>query len=220
MVIPIEVEQIKRGKIYVDSIIKEYEDIPNSDGMKFLQGVVDLEAGTKQDVILRNITEDYWSMVIEQSNNFRVCSLGTPGIGKTTTTCILIRLLLFQNKTVVYHVRTEKKNGWVFKFSPTYIATTFDVDVIPEKFFELKMIDEPSAYYVVDPGLTKTNCNPPVDFKFKVIIVASPDEGHWGASSFSKKRGQSQGIFLYYPVWTLQELIMACEIYIHFQYKY
>jgi hypothetical protein len=86
--------------------------------------------------------------------------------------------------------------------------------VIPEKFFELQMIDKVSAYYIVDPGLTKTNCNPQSDFKFKVIIAASPDEGHWGASSFSKKRGQSQGIFLYYLVWTLQEMIMACEIFI------
>lgn len=68
-------------------------------------------------------------------------------------------------------------------FTPTLKSSiNIDIKVIQEDKFNY-MDDElskPSVYYVVDPGLTKDSCNPNIDFKGKVIIIASPDDGHWG----------------------------------------
>jgi hypothetical protein len=211
-----------KGKLFVASLSlgKPYENIANSNNMKVLRNVCSLETGINQDVVISKITEDYWHTVIEQTKKYRICTLGAPGIGKTTTTSILIRLLLEQSMTVVYHVRTCNKDGWIYIFEPSSYSDTIEVNVIVirEKSFQLQMIeyqfsDILSTYYVVDPGLTKDNCNPPVDFKGKVIIVASPNEGHWGSSSFTKCKGDIRGIFLYYPMWTLQELIEAREVF-------
>lgn len=74
-------------------------------------------------------------------------------------------------------------------FTPTLKSSiNIDIKVIQEDKFNY-MDDElskPSVYYVVDPGLTKDSCNPNIDFKGKVIIIASPDDGHWGDPILSK----------------------------------
>jgi hypothetical protein len=189
--------------------MKEYEDIPNSDGMKVLRNVMKLESGLIQNIILRAITEDYWSKVIQGTEKNRICALGTPGIGRTSSTCVLIRLLLLRKKTVVYHVRSEKLDGWVYIFTPTDIATSFNVDVQQEKLFNTRTINTLSTYYIVDPGRTKDNCNLADTFKGKVIIVASPDKRHWGGANFFKGDNGNCGKFLIYPIWTLNELICA-----------
>jgi hypothetical protein len=75
-------------------------------------------------------------------------------------------------------------------------------------------VNNVSIYYVVDPGQTKDNCNLDVDFKGKVIIVASHDEGHWGGSEFLKQRGTIKGLFMFMPVWSLDELLNAKQ---HFE---
>ena len=62
--------------------------------MKVLRNVVDLETGIIGNVIIRSSTEDFWLKVIDATRTYRVCALGTPGIGKSTATCILVRLLL------------------------------------------------------------------------------------------------------------------------------
>ena len=61
----------------------------------------------------------------------------------------------------------------------------------------------------VDPGMTKDSCNPATTFLPKVIIVASPDDRHWGESEFRKMRDGVGGFFLYYPLWKLEELLSA-----------
>ena len=177
--------------------------------MKVLRDVVDLEGSTTYNVVLRNITEPYWQKVIETTEMLRVVALGTPGIGKTTSTCILIRLLLQQKKKVVYRVRTPEKDGKVYIFTPSTSSdsTSIDVEIIQEDVFKMDLINQLSTYYVVDPGSTKDNCNLPNNFKGKVIIVASADEGHWGGSDFIKWRNDVMGLFLYFPVWTMPELI-------------
>ena len=62
---------------------------------------------------------------------------------------------------------------------------------IREKDFDIldENINQPSTYYIVDPGNTKDDCNPPVEFLGKVIIVTSPDDGHWGGTSFYERAG-------------------------------
>ena len=105
-------------------------------------------------------------------------------------------------------------------FTPASDASgEVDVKVIEEKDFKYwdEHVNNESVYYIVDPCQTKDNCNLHVNFKGKVIIVASPDDRHWGESDFNKGRGVDNskeiggtgGTFLYYPVWTLSELIAS-----------
>ena len=191
--------------------MKPYKDIPNSSGMKCLFDVLSIEENLASNVVLRNITEDFWRKVIETTAVHRVCALGSPGVGKTTTTCILIRLLLEDKKTVVYRVRKCDKDGFIYMFTPSSDAV--DVRVIRE--FEFHDSDTEvnidSIYYIVDPGQTSDNCNLSGDYIGNVIIVASPDERHWKDYDFFKLRRRKTGTLLFFPVWTLQELVFASE---------
>ena len=250
----------KLGQFFINSIMSDYIDIPDIDdmkldipmtsGMKFLKNVIDLETTSRSNVIVRSITEKYWCKVIEACDTFRVCALGTPGIGKSTSTCILIRLLLLQNKTVAYLIRKKNAKGLVYLFSPLRTesedAEVADVKTSKIKAFEadVKVIRENefddsnehfnnrNLYFIVDPGETKDSCSPGTDFVGKLIIVTSPFEGHWGEREFHKGRGRDSdlssddlemriffennlkrvetiGAFLYYPIWTLPELLAS-----------
>ena len=123
----------EKGRLFVQSIMKPYEepykDVSNMNKMRVLRDVLSIEGVGENNVIIRyNITEEFWSEVIATANEYRVCAVGTPGIGKTTSTCILIRLLLQQQHTVLYHVRTKQKEGFVYLFAPRAGSTT-DIDV-------------------------------------------------------------------------------------------
>jgi hypothetical protein len=189
--------------------------------MSVLKNVVDLESYSTRDVVLRSITEDFWEEVITSTSTQRVCAVGTPGIGKTTITCILIRLLLQQNRTVIYHILTTKNDGYVYMFTPiSKDPLEIDVNVIAEKYFMYgdTEVNMTTMYYVADPGQTmEVSCNINNAFLGKVIIVASPNSKHWGGSDFRKERGASlPGLFLNFPVWTLDELIAAKQ---YFKYN-
>ena len=196
--------------------MKPYIDIPDSSGMKCLHDALTIEGDRASHVVLRNITEDFWRKVIEATKLHRICAMGSPGVGKTTTTGILIRLLLEQKKTIVYRVRRLNKDGFVYMFTPASDASgEVDVKVIEEKDFMYwdKHVNNESVYYIVDPGQTKDNCNLDENFKGNVIIVASLDEGHWGGTGFHKGRGGKIGTFLYYPAWSLPELISSSSFF-------
>jgi hypothetical protein len=218
-----------RGQKYIESIFQPYEVIPNSHEMKVLHNVIDLEGTSQYHIVVRAMMEDFWQQVIATTETDRVCALGVPGIGKTSMTCILIRLLLQQNKTVAYHIRTVEKLGYVYIFSPHTINTSstgsssrdgttrVDVRTIKEQEFRTKSISDPSTYYVVDPGQTKDTCDPSnLYFQGKVIILASPYEEHWGRFEFTKRRWESQGnqlgTFCYIPAWSLSELMASSTI--------
>ena len=66
-----------------------------------------------------------------------------------------------------------------------------------------------STLYIVDPGLSSDNCLPNTSFKARTIIVSSPDEKHWGGKEFTKDRDDVIGRFRYFPMWDLNELLMA-----------
>jgi hypothetical protein len=215
---------IEKGKAYCTAIMKDYEEIQGSDDMKVIRDVPDLEAFGATNVVIRKITEDFWDKVIEltetKGQQYRVCAVGTPGIGKTTATAILIRKLLLMNRTVVYRIRGNEKGGWVYEFTPTQAKaeTTFSVkvNVIREKdfayntVFSLNYFKEGAPnYYVVDPGETKDSCSPDRNFKGRFILVSSPDEGHWGRNQFGKQKGTSGGLFRIFPLWNLKELLSA-----------
>ena len=218
--------QLKLAQAFIKSILRDYEavlDIDDMDngilktnGMNVLRNVIDIETGKSGNVVVRNIAKNFWLKVIEATNTNRVCALGTPGIGKTTTTCILIRLLLQQKETVVYRVRRIDKDGFVYMFTPRMESSSVVVDIRVIREYKFDHFDtniyQKNIYYVVDPGQTKTSCDPCADYIEKVIVVASPDERHWGRSSFSN------GIFLCYPAWSLSDLLASLP-YITKSYK-
>ena len=72
--------------------------------MKSCRDTLTIKGDQMSHDVLRNITEEVLHKVIKATKVHRICALGTPGVGKTTTTCIFIWLLLEQKKTVVYQI--------------------------------------------------------------------------------------------------------------------
>jgi len=144
----------------------------------------------------------------------RVAAIGTPGIGKSTTASFAIRLLLQQGKTVVYLHRTVDSGGYYIQFSPSK-GGQVDIKLIPEKTSPTEIFSlyhDLDTYYLVDPGETKTSCDPAPMVAARVIIIASPDESHWGGSAFEKNDQTSLGgYFLYFPSWNLPQLEAGCN---------
>jgi hypothetical protein len=209
--------------------MKSYEDIPNSNGMKVLRDLPDLETDGPINVVIRNITEQFWNEVIRvaeaPNKRTRVCAVGTPGIGKTLATAILIRMLLQRNRTVVYHIRTLEQDGWVYEFTPVQategIPFSVNVQAIREKDFEyakvesLTQVEGLPNYYVVDPGQTKDTCCLNRRFNGRFVLVSEPDDRHWGELAFRKTREDTRGAFRYIPIWSLDELMSARPYMIH-----
>ena len=206
-------------------------------GMKTLRSVPLLDKNKTIDVVVRTITERFWKdcirLVDDPKMSYRVCVVGTPGIGKTTVTAVLIRILLEmimkmnddeeedgkedegkkrkKRPAVVYLIRSEDKSLWFYEFMPSPDRKSVSVQVYPEKggVGSVESLKKPSSYYIVDPGRTKDSCDPHELFEAKVIIVSSPDSRHWGDSDFTKSKDPVAGLFMYYPLWTLNELITA-----------
>jgi hypothetical protein len=208
---------------------KEPEPVPESDGMFVMRGVVKLETGVRSDVVIRKVTHPFWQACIDTvdrppppsdykqadspNRQIRVCAVGTPGVGKTTCTPYLIMMLLKDKKTVVYHVRSQSKNRFVYEFIPG-LAGTIASNVYPEQNWEttIRSLKDPSTYYIVDPGKFNGSCDPDDDFLPKVIIVASPDSKHWGGSEFYKTRDGGKGVLKFFPVWELNEILEARQV--------
>jgi hypothetical protein len=195
-------------------IMLDLVDIPNSNGMQVMRDIPDLEKGTKRDVIIRNVTNAFFNECMEFLCEPRyqplLCIVGTPGIGKTTSTAFFIRTLLMQGETVVYHIRGPNSRGWYFEFVPRR-HTRVVVKVYPESvpIEKIASLGQKSTFYIVDPGRTKESCLLDDYFKPKFILVSSPDERHWGESEFTKHRGKDIGRFKFHPVWDLEEIQSA-----------
>ena len=122
--------------MFAQSIMQDYETIPGNQGMKILRDVTNIETRNEpRDIVIRNITEPFWqsciNVVDKEGVRDRVAAVGSPGIGKTFATPILIRMLLKKNHTVVYLKRSVKIKGWYFEFVPS--NPSIDVFVYPEK---------------------------------------------------------------------------------------
>jgi hypothetical protein len=214
-------EKLALAKDFLKSIQQEMEPIPNSGGMHILHNVVLLEGEDTGPLIVRKSTEPFWNAVLETFREtyvdgrslYRVCVVGTPGIGKTTTTPILIRILLKRRKTVVYFIRRPEGEGYYFEFKPEegqHNGNVINVNVYNEsEKKEISSLQNVETYYIVDPSISKDSCDKGCTFKPKLIIVTSPDERHWGESSFGKSSHYFSGIFKYMPLWELNEIIYA-----------
>jgi hypothetical protein len=209
----------KRAQDFLDVLMNDdaYLPVNASIGMTYLPDLPDLEVqkgfeiDQKFPMIIRNITDAFWDACIEVGDvpgvSFRVAVIGTPGIGKTTSTPLLIRKLLKKGKTVVYHVRTENRNKWIYEFVPEGDSYRADVYTDRSDLESVPSLRLRSTYYIVDPGKTKDSCDPDASFEPSVIIVASPDDRHWGgSSSFIKSLRAVKGLFKFYPLWSEEEI--------------
>jgi hypothetical protein len=195
---------------FVDILMNDsmHEEIPNSDGMTYVRDIPKLEDHTRGPMIVRKITVPFWRACI-QTLNLRgigkVAAVGTPGIGMTSCTPMLIRTLLQEGSTVVYHVVKETNPGWLYEFTSRTDGEGYRAQVYPDRMGVdgVPCLALSTTYYIVDPGMTKTKCQPCPPFKPKVVVVASPDSRHWGESAFRKGVA---GIFMYFPVWSKSEL--------------
>jgi hypothetical protein len=141
----------------------------------------------------------------------RVCAVGSPGIGKTSTTPVLIKLLMdsMDTITVVHVMKTPKETSWYYEFTKNegVISTSLHPESQPPEM--IPSLRNENTYYVVDPGDFETSVNPSSDVCAKVIINASPDSKHWGNYYGKDGGGRRLGEFRYYPLWSLEELIAA-----------
>ena len=222
-----------RGEQFVKAILTHpFETLPNhkptdasgagEEGctpggeMRLWRNIPDLYTGTPLNIVLRSIDEPFWQScidTIEISNPedpYRVCAMGTPGIGKSFTTPLLLRMLLLKGCTVVYIRRSIDQSSWFYEFVPRQetgggLAAT--VNVYPEEsnksYFPSLRVQ--SNYYVVDPGSSKENCSPDEFFEAHVIIISSPIPEHWGAHKFLD-RNTGVGLCHYYPIWNYSDL--------------
>jgi hypothetical protein len=110
--------ELQFGQEFVNALMSEdaIQKIPGESQMRVIKNLRCLETGERDSYfspIIRDITEPFWqpciNIVETPGCRYRVCAVGTPGIGKTTDTSYLIRMLLLMNKTVVYHIRTVEK---------------------------------------------------------------------------------------------------------------
>jgi hypothetical protein len=153
----------------VESIMgQEPEKIPGSDGMSVMRKVLNLErAATAADVVIRNVTGPLWQACIDAVDppprdsrqadaptiQRRVCAVGTPGIGKSTCTPVVIKMLLERKKTVVYRVRSEDNDEGIYEFIPgSGGGDPVAANVYPAQAFRsgIASLSEASTFYVVD----------------------------------------------------------------------
>jgi hypothetical protein len=107
----------------------------------------------------------------------------------------------------VYLLRNKDKTGWYYEFVSKDGKYTAEVYPEVQGWLGIESLWSRSTYYIVDPGVTQNpeSCNMGAKFQPKLIIVASPDDRHWGESSFLKL----QGGLRFLPIWSEDELIAA-----------
>ena len=209
-------DDVTFAELFVDSLFGTIENVENGNGMRCLKNVNDIRNNILSTIVLRSITEPFWESCIEVTERGqRVCAVGSPGIGKSSTFPLLIRMLLEKGKTVVYLKRNKSKGSWYYQFSPNFesnrlvSASTelFSEMLIPEQIPSLKL---KNTYYLIDPDKTEDSCDPSDVIQAKVIINSSCDSKHWGGNEFTKGRdGHSGGVMRFYPDWSLSELLIG-----------
>ena len=207
------------GMAYLCSVLDaEIVSVPGDAGLHVMKSVPVLGSQDKTiNVIVRSCTEPFWRQCIDVAKGgSRVCAVGSPGIGKSTSTAFLIRILLKAGHTVLYLRREVERGGDgagpIFEFSVQDGQPR--VQLHPEvRFSDHHKIDallDPNTFFVIDPQKTKDSCDPSAKVKARVIINASPDMRHWGENEFTKMRDATPaGRFLYYPIWSDVELCDA-----------
>ena len=155
-------EALAKARLFVKELMgREIEDIPDSDGMRLLKGIPNVDDDKRLDIVIRKMTLPFFRKCLELDPGARVCATGNPGIGKSTSIPYLIRLILERPKpcTVVYQVRGEK---WYYQFTSTgdgeYHTEVFSKRVELE---DVPSLQDENNFLIVDSGSgTHGSCNP------------------------------------------------------------
>ena len=203
-----------RGRRFLDAILVEPQSLAATHPeLCFLFRRIPHPAigDTTVDIIIREADWNFWKACIAeledpdpQKIRKRVAVIGSPGVGKSTTALFLIRRLLEMTKTVVYRMKGTAGNYVIF--NPHNGSNSPVVTEVPGATPEtgIPPLKNRETYFIIDPGVTTTNCNPDPNVKAKVLIVASPDERHWGGNTFPKDQpGWPGGLYWYFPPWSL-----------------
>jgi hypothetical protein len=187
--------QQELGERFLQSLLDcKLEDC--GEEIKLMKNIGNLEVGgIDKLIVIRNIVEKFWKACIQKCDSgiYRVCAVGTPGVGKTVTAPLLIRMLLQAGATILYRIAGLHYNaGWLYEFVPSRLSSPgkYACFVYPDNMGNLGEIASlclKSSYYIVDTGDSEISYNPSVAFRPKVVIVATPDERHFG-SGFLKMR--------------------------------
>ena len=170
-----------------------------------------LFSGQQVDIFLRRDTFSFWEQVSstlrertdrEWPNN--VVAMGSPGIGKSATVPYLIRLLLQQGKTVVFQERVSSVRSNLFLFCATpdgdyqgrrcATSNLSDIDQLQETHGTVLVVEPAQHRY--PPSVHEIRC--------PFVLVCSPSKSHYGSLGKGADHGRAE--FLYYPMWTLDEL--------------
>jgi hypothetical protein len=210
-------------QVFIDALMASdaINEIPNALGMRVIYSLPLLIPRTKSlerhDVVIRPLTEAFWSACVQLAleGSGHVCAVGTPGIGKSASIPYLIYLLLSMKRAVVFLLRTNDKTNWYYEFTSTpQMPSPYSCQIHPEAtvHWNIPSLQDPEAFCIIDPGATSDSCNPGA-LAAKLIIVSSPDSKRWGGSAFSKiGLGYHGGQFLYYPLWSLDELLAVRSV--------
>lgn len=218
----IDPDAVRKAKAvtFLEAIMADLVESKHNEIKAVMRNVPDPYTGNIHNVVIREDDFVFWTQLLDElgeADNFkrrkRVVAIGTPGIGKSTTALFAIRLLLQKGKTVVYILRTEERGGYYIQFTPLEEGRV-NIELKPEKTLttEIDALEHQETYYLVNPGSTKNSCNASPLVPARVIIVASPEERHWGGPSFVKTTPTGLGgCFRYFPKWSLAQLEAASD---------
>ena len=105
-------DYLNRARDILGSVInKDMIEIPQSNGMRVLSQIPGLDFVGRYNLVLPGITQRFWEecirRVTEPNFQYRICAMGIPGIGKTSSTPFLIRMLLRGKRTVDYRIASS-----------------------------------------------------------------------------------------------------------------
>lgn len=220
-------------------LFSELEEI--GEGMKVYRGFVpNMQVeGQVTKVVIRPQDEAFWDRCIDLCmEDYPVCGVGNPGIGKTTTSLYALQQLVRERRTpVVYTIRKTWGSKDVFyEFTPVVdpestqlndVAVKIYQIAASEKHIKIPALKNTNAVYFVDPGDYEYSCDDARDCEARFIMDASNDEKHWGGNNFTKFRGSASplemldrptrthpGILVFGSPWTGRQVVLA-KPYLH-----
>eukprot|EP00978_Attheya_sp_CCMP212_P033979 scaffold140115_cov44-Attheya_sp.AAC.6 len=199
----------------------EKKFLDGSPDVGYLEDIPMLISGQKKTIVLTQEVEQFWEACFQSSQTHRVCAVGSPGAGKSLTMLYLIRILLENEKKVVYMNRTQEKDSYYYawkKGEDGNYTTTVYLEALPIKqVISVANGDRVGdTYFLCDPGMTLTSCNPSSSLNASVVINASGDDRHWGGKEFTKEKedpGVQFGVKMVFPLPKRRQLLDACHLF-------
>ena len=154
----------------------------------------------KPFLFVRNQTRLVWEKAAREHGDVAV--IGSPGIGKSFSIAYLLRLLMKEQKTVVFEAR-KWKAVYLFMSGGDGSYEVRSMSARKWAAEECSELKEPENNYVIDPNVAEDRkCVYPA--RARTIVAPSPDPMHLG--SWKK----DDPLFLYMATWTCKKRV-ACS---------